>query len=529
VQEVAKDLDGNTRIRNDIVDLGAYEVQSGSGGQDPAEIIYVNTAADGNADGSSWTDAYQDLQAALAAANSGEEIWVAKGTYYPTTGTDQAISFALKDGVAIYGGFVGGETSRDARDWTTNVTILSGDIGTKGDASDNSYHVVSSSDVVSTTILDGFTITAGNAPEGQGSGGGMSNVKSNPTLTNIIFSDNSAFDYGGGMSNHNSSPILTNGIFTNNSVGEIGGGGGMYNTNSSNPILTNVTFSGNSAVNYGGGMYNKDSTPLIQNSILWGNTANRDSQIYNKNSTPTIRYALIEGSGGSGDNILDTDPLFVNPTEGDYRLQSDSPALDVGNNEYVQEVATDLDGNVRVINGTVDLGAYEQGSMTKIIYVNHAATGKQNGLAWETAYTDLQAALATAKSGNEIWVATGTYTPTSTSDRTISFTLKSDVAIYGGFAGTETIRSERDWRTNETILSGDIGVKDDASDNSYHVVYNSAVNETAILDGFTITGGNADGSSPDNDGGGMYNKNNSDPILKNITFKANAASNYGAG
>jgi hypothetical protein len=165
----------------------------------------------------------------------------------------------------------------------------------------------------------------------------------------------------------------------------------------------------------------------------------------------------------------------------------------------------------------------------KIIYVNHAADGKADGRSWTDAYQDLQAALTVASNYDEIWVAAGTYYPTSDTDRTISFTLKSDVAIYGGFAGTETIRSERDWRTNETILSGDIGVKDDASDNSYHVVYNSAVNETAILDGFTITGGNADGSSPDNDGGGMYNKNNSDPILKNITFKANAASNYGAG
>jgi len=81
-------------------------------------------------------------------------------------------------------------------------------------------------------------------------------------------------------------------------------------------------------------------------------------------------------------------------------------------------------------------------------------------------------------------------------DRTTTFSMKSGVALYGGFDGTETSRNQRDWETNITTLSGDIGVAGDNSDNSYHVVTGSGVDETATLDGFTITGGNANAASP---------------------------------
>ncbi len=129
-----------------------------------AATIFVNHAAAGADDGSSWTDAYNDLQDALAAATNGDEIWVAQGTYFPTSGTDESISFVMQDGVGIYGGFTGiiTETQLSDRDWRVNVTTLSGEIGAAGIA-DNSYHVLRAGAMGNNSILDGFTITAGNA------------------------------------------------------------------------------------------------------------------------------------------------------------------------------------------------------------------------------------------------------------------------------------------------------------------------------------------------------------------------------
>lgn len=147
--------------------------------------------------------------------------------------------------MAIYGGFAGGETQRDQRDWQVNVTTLSGDLN--GDDSgvvslsnttlaDNSYSVVTGA------TLDGVTITGGYATDSFGSppkfGGGMYNNNSSPTLANVTLRGNVAND-----------------------------GGGMYNTNDSNPTLINVIFDGNAALFYGGGngggMYNTNSSPTL--------------------------------------------------------------------------------------------------------------------------------------------------------------------------------------------------------------------------------------------------------------------------
>ena len=149
-----------------------------------------------------------------------------------------------------------------------------------------------------------------------------------------------------------------------------------------------------------------------------------------------------------------------------------------------------------------------------VIYVKWDATGANDGTSWDDAYTDLQDALATAVSGDEIWVAAGIYIPTSIStDREATFQLIEGVDVYGGFAGTETILDERDPETNVTILSGDIDNNDSQTpiitdittatgnnENSYHVVSGS---DGATLDGFTITAGNANSvDTPHNCGGG---------------------------
>jgi hypothetical protein len=145
------------------------------------------------------------------------------------------------------------------------------------------------------------------------------------------------------------------------------------------------------------------------------------------------------------------------------------------------------------------------------------------GSTWATA-CELQTALTAAVAGTEIWVAAGIYKPGT--NREDTFQLKSGVALYGGFAGTETAREQRDWEAHLTVLSGDIGVEDDISDNNYHVVTGSGVDVTAILDGFTITEGNSEGSEWIHGGGGMYNISGR-PSLANMTFNENSGANGG--
>jgi hypothetical protein len=180
------------------------------------------------------------------------------------------------------------------------------------------------------------------------------------------------------------------------------------------------------------------------------------------------------------------------------------------------------------------------------IYVDASATGVETGVSWNRAYTKLQDALTTAVSEDQIWVAAGVYYPDegggmTNDDRTMTFTLVNGVEVYGGFAGTETILSQRDWGTNVTVLSGDID-QDDTTDsndvvtdvaniagsNAYHVVTGGGTDSSAILDGFTITAGNADGTALNSNGGGMYNSSSS-PTLSNVAFTGNQATNSGGG
>ncbi|NIP23501.1 MAG: hypothetical protein GWN67_05170 [Phycisphaerae bacterium] len=175
--------------------------------------IYVDDDATAGGNGESWKNAYKYLQDALAVATNGDEIFVGKGTYRPDedsanpsgTGNRQA-TFQLKNGVALRGGYAGfGQPDPDARDPNTHETILSGDLlGNDGpnfaNNAENSYHVVTGNGTNATTVLDGLTITAGNA-NGIGwenHGGGMGNSGGNLTVTNCAFIENSA-EFGGGM------------------------------------------------------------------------------------------------------------------------------------------------------------------------------------------------------------------------------------------------------------------------------------------------------------------------------------------
>ncbi|MBL7152457.1 MAG: S8 family serine peptidase [Phycisphaerae bacterium] len=173
-----------------------------------------------------------------------------------------------------------------------------------------------------------------------------------------------------------------------------------------------------------------------------------------------------------------------------------------------------------------DLWTFTTGSNSGIFYVDANAAGGGDGDSWGTAFNDLQDALACVWSGDEIWAAQGTYKPTDGNDRSISFELPQYAALYGGFAGTETSRDQRDWTVYETILTGDINQPNDQNDNSYHVVIGA---DKTILDGFTIKGGNADAPSPDNRGAGIYNFVVSFSNIRNCMIIDNNSTNVGGG
>ncbi len=131
----------------------------------PAQTIWhvQKSSAAPAPDGQSWATAFPDLRQALVLAQPNDEIWLAAGTYFPTTDADRLKTFVLPAGVALYGGFAGNETARDGRNYADNQSILSGDIGVPGDSTDNSFGVLYVRRPTAQTRVDGVIIEEGNA------------------------------------------------------------------------------------------------------------------------------------------------------------------------------------------------------------------------------------------------------------------------------------------------------------------------------------------------------------------------------
>jgi hypothetical protein len=360
-----------------------------------SSVLYAAPTATGSADCSSWTNACT-LQTALTNATSGDQIWVRQGVHRP--GSNQTDTFTLENGVAVYGGFAGTETSLNQRDWQTNVTVLSGDIdqndivdangvvtSTANIAGVNAYHVVTGGGTNNTAVLDGFVITSGNANSPfppDDAGGGMYNNNSSPTLRNLIFSGNAA-NSGGGMANLNSSnPTLTNVTFSGNAAGF---GGGMYNENSSNPTLTNVTFSSNTAQS-GGGMHNFYSSPTLTNVTFSGNAAQAGGGMLNSNSNPVLTNVTFSGntasgmgSGGGGMfNYDNSSPTLTNVTFSSNTAQSGGGMYNFDSSPTLTNVI--FSGNAAQAGG----GMFNENSspiLTNVIFSGNAVTVSGGGMA----------------------------------------------------------------------------------------------------------------------------------------------------
>ncbi len=342
------DILGNAR--DGAPEPGAYEYLPPAL---PAHVLGVDKNATGSGNGRSWSNAFTDLQSALAAATPGTEIWIAAGTYTPHT-SDRTVSFQMKENVNIYGGFAGTELTRTERtpSLTDFVTVLSGDLSGNDDyetpgttLDENSYRVTRGAN---NAILDGVTIQGGNRSGDSSTGAGMYNFGVSPTLTNIIFRNNSAAD-GAAMYNYNASPTLTNVTFSDNK--SLYRGAGIYNRVSSSPVLTQVTFSSNTSSLQGAGIYNENSSPTLTHVTFFNNTTTENGGgMYNRNASPHLTHVTFlnnSASGGAGLYNTDSSPTLTNVT---------------------------FSGNTASFGGA---GMYSQlsfSTLTNVIFANNAAT-----------------------------------------------------------------------------------------------------------------------------------------------------------
>lgn len=361
--------------------------------------IYVDCDAAGANNGTCWADAYLYLQDALTFASTGDEIRVAQGVYRPDEfvlsrrpNMGRAETFALISGMVLKGGYAGfAEPDPNARDIDLYETVLSGDRNENDGPNinsddptrqDNVYHVVTANGADETTLLDGFTITAGNAngPYPDNSGGGIYSEYASPRLSRCTIKANSSGGRGAGIDNYWSSPVISHCRIVGNWAGFDGGGmfnwmghilvfnsafvgntalydGGGIFTNHASYELTNCTFSANSAANRGGGIYNAKlyGPAELRNCIFFANDALEGPEIglgqaVMGGAATSVDYCNIKGGPldvydpgnllAWGRGNIDADPCFANAAGGDCRLKSQAGRFDADHQRWTIDETT---------------------------------------------------------------------------------------------------------------------------------------------------------------------------------------------
>jgi PKD repeat protein len=282
------------------IDTHVITVSSGAAPAGTVWYVDENSPAGAVGDGTSWNEAFLHPASAMAAAASGDQVWVAAGNYLPTFPDPALPVVSLVYGVKLYGGFVGGETSLDQRDWGTNTTILNGDNGGALPGTGDVYTVVTG---VTNAIVDGFWIVNGNATgfstEDMGKGGGVYAVNvQDMTLRNSIVAWNVANDSGGGMYANSSDSITLETVqfYQNTVLNPVSGlGGGFAADGTTNTTIRYAAFESNYSGGDGGaiGLDNSSLPTWVSYSWFEDNQAGRGGA-----------YAGLAGAGTSFDNTL---------------------------------------------------------------------------------------------------------------------------------------------------------------------------------------------------------------------------------
>ncbi len=437
-----------------------------------AATWYVDSDHLISGDGTSWHEAVLTIQEAVSLAASWDEIWVREGVY----NLSSTITINDRD-LLLYGGFSGYETSLDQRDWVKNETIIDG----TGYASTCIYITADQ------PTIDGFTVR--NCTDGaMYMWDCFSEV---PILQNMVFADNGSDEVGsrgGAINLFYCSPKILNTTFWNNQAGL---GGAIFVDCGVVAHITNCTFSNNSASNggavYASGCGASPPHPTITNSILWGDSATSEGPEIDGPASVGVYHSDIDQAGYDFNNNIRQDPLIFG-TERPH-LRHGSPAIDMGNNTAIYIPSKDFDGDSRIIDGDengvalADMGADEfvPGATFGVWYVDSGVATSGFGTSWNEALKTIEEAVSYAIAGDEIWVKAGTYMPTGGAVIAPLHITQAGIELYGGFAGGESQRDQRDWLSNETIIDGQ---------NSFtRTIYVSGSGGGATIDGFTITGG----------------------------------------
>ncbi len=422
--------------------------------------------SDGN-DGQSWATAFATIQKAVTSAIQlgGYEIWVAEGTY-ALSASIVIPSVGTKIPLKLYGGFADGDLTLDDRNWVEHLTVIDGGGVVESVIVVNNY----------VDLIDGFTITGGRAGS-MGTGGGIDirgcgSAAPQPVLRNLVIRGNGgdtshppSYYEGGGIYIADCSPWIANVSFSNNLAWGHGGAVFARDTDDTTidtyPTIVNSTFTGNHADVNGGAVGVYRGTLTVANSILWGDWAGDGvtNEVFGGTLVVTSSDVDQDGYAGTNGNI-DEDPIMTGV--GRFHLRDGSPCIDSGADGQVPSfLTTDFDGDDRFLDGatgapggTVDMGAdeFDPNAVAGVYYVDwENGNDGYSGTSWGTAFATIQRAITEAVSDAEIWIRQGTYSLTS------SITLgpaNDDLAFYGGFVGTETLRSQRSSNASLTIIDG---------------------------------------------------------------------------